>query len=395
MRWELPSKGGADGVNELIYILIAKCEFYILVFVHLHVINKKILMARFIKKKKEEIGLSPYALVFRGQKKTEKVWLRAFDYNAETYKEFDVKTPEQLRELKDSSTTSWLNIYGLDNVKLMETLSEVFTIDNIILSDVMNPISRPKVQLFENCIYLNIRMLQHKNKVLSMDTMSIIVADTTLISFQEQPGNFFEPVRERIRKKSNKIRRAGTDYLAFALLDVVIDNYIYVIGELGEQIEDLEEQMSNEPGKDFLERINYFKRELNFIRKIIKPSKEMIIGLAKIESDFIKDDNRIHFKELIDNINEANELADSYREMVYDMMNIYHTTMSTKLNEIMRVLTIISVIFIPITFLAGVYGTNFDFIPELHWKWSYYGMLGAMALTVGGMVWYFRRKKWF
>lgn len=352
-------------------------------------------MARFVKKKKEDIGLSPYALVFRGQKKIDKAGLKAFDYDAELFKEFDVTTPDQLKALKKSASTSWLNIYGLDNVKLMESLADVFSIDNLILSDVMNPTSRPKVQLFENCIYLNIRMLQQKKMVLSMDTLSLIVTENTLISFQEQPGNFFEPVRERIRKKTNKIRRTGTDYLAFALLDIVIDNYIYIIGELGEQIEDLEEQMSTEPGKDFLERINYFKRELNFIRKIIKPSKEMIIGLAKLETDYIKDENRVHFKELVDNMNEANELADSYREMVYDMMNIYHTTMSTKLNEIMRVLTIITVIFIPITFLAGIYGTNFDFIPELHWKWSYYAMLGVMALTVGGMIWYFKRKKWF
>jgi len=352
-------------------------------------------MSRFIKKKKEEIGLSPYALVFRGLKKTEKVWLNAFDYNAETFREYVITTPEQLAELKHSKLTSWLNVYGLDNVKLMEAISYTFGIDNLILSDVMNPTSRPKVQILDNSIYLNIRMINQNNSVLSMDNLSIIVSNNILISFQEQKGNFFEPIRERIRKPTNKIRKTGTDYLAFALLDVVVDHYIFVIGELGEEIENLEEQMSVEPGKNFMERINHYKRELNFIRKVIKPAKEMILGLAKLETGLMKDQNRIHFKELIDNINEANDLADSYREMVYDMMNIYHTTMSTKLNEIMRVLTIISVIFIPITFIAGVYGTNFDIIPELHWKWGYFAMLGIMSLTVGGMIWFFRRKKWF
>lgn len=352
-------------------------------------------MSRFIKKKKEDIGLSPYALVFRGQKKTEKVLLNAFDYNAETFREFEVKTPEQLVELKRSKSTSWLNIYGLDNVKLMESISAAFSIDNLILSDVMNPTTRPKVQVLDNSIYLNIRMINQNKSVLSMDNLSIIISDNILISFQEQKGNFFEPIRERIRKPTNKIRKTGTDYLAFALLDVVVDHYIFVIGELGEEIENLEEQMSNQPGKDVMERINHFKRELNFIRKVIKPAKEMILGLAKLETEFIKDENRVHFKELVDNINEANDLADSYREMVYDMMNIYHTTMSTKLNEIMRVLTIISVIFIPITFIAGIYGTNFDFLPELHWKWSYFAMLGGMCIIVLGMIWYFKRKKWF
>lgn len=352
-------------------------------------------MSRFIKKKREDIGLSPYALVFRGQKKIEKVDLNAFEYNAEIFREFDVTTPEQLKQLKNSKLTGWLNIYGLDNVKLMESLSAVFSIDNLILSDVMNPTARPKVQLFDDCIYLNIRMLKQNDSVLTMDTLSLFFTNNTLLSFQEQKGNFFGPIRDRIRKPTNKIRKTGTDYLAFALLDVVVDNYIFIIGELGEKIEDLEEEMSNDPGKDFLERINFMKRELNFIRKVIKPAKEMIIGLAKLETDLIKDDNRVHYKELMDNINEANDLAESYREMVYDMMNIYHTTMSTKLNEIMRVLTIITVIFIPITFIAGVYGTNFDVLPEIHWKWGYFAMLGVMALTVGGMIWYFKRKKWF
>jgi len=352
-------------------------------------------MSRFVKKKKEDIGLSPYALVFRGQKKTEKVWLNAFDYNTDTFREFEVNTPEQLKGLRDSKSTSWLNVYGLDNVKLMQSISAVFSIDNLILSDVMNPASRPKVQVLDNSIYLNIRMIKQDKSVLGMDNLSIIISNNILISFQEQRGNFFEPIRDRIRKPTNKIRKTGTDYLAFALLDVVVDHYIFVIGELGDEIENLEEQMSAEPRKDFMERINHYKRELNFIRKVIKPAKEMILGLAKTETEFIHDENRIHFKELIDNINEANDLADSYREMVYDMMNMYHTTMSTKLNEIMRVLTIISVIFIPITFIAGVYGTNFDVLPELHWRWGYFAMLGVMGLTVGGMIWYFKRKKWF
>lgn len=352
-------------------------------------------MSRFIKKKKEEIGLSPFALVFRGQKKTEKVWLNAFEYNADTFREFEVKTPEQLSELKNSKSTSWLNVYGLDNVKLMESISAAFSINNLILSDVMNPTTRPKVQVLDTSIFVNIRIINQNKSILSMDNLSIIVSNNVLISFQEQKGNLFEPIRERIRKPVNKIRNTGTDYLAFTLLDVVVDHYIFVIGELGEEIENLEEQMSAEPGTNFMDRINHFKRELNFIRKVIKPAKEMILGLAKLETEFIKDENRIHFKELIDNVNEANDLADSYREMVYDMMNIYHTTMSTKLNEIMRVLTIISVIFIPITFIAGVYGTNFDFLPELHWEWGYFAMLAVMASIVGGMIWYFKRKKWF
>jgi len=354
-------------------------------------------MSRYIKKKKEEIGLSPYALVFRGQKKTDKILLRAIDFDLEDVQELEITVPEQLLSLKKSKKLTWLNIDGLDNVTLMENLAKVFKIENNILSDVMNPEARPKVQEIENGIFVTIKILKYNDKTddLTAENLSLIFTDNTLISFQEQPDLVFEPIRERIRKHKNKIRTAGTDYLAFALLDVVVDNYIYIIGLLGEKIESLEDDMTADPKKELLESINAYKRELNFLRKNIKPAKEMILNLTKIESEYIHEENHIHFKELQDNINEASELSDSYREILYDQLNIYHSSMSTRLNDIMRVLTIISVIFIPITFIVGVYGTNFENFPEIHWRYGYYVMWGIMLLTILGMIWYFKRKKWF
>jgi len=354
-------------------------------------------MSRYIKKKKEEIGLSPYALVFRGQKKTDKILLRAIDFDLEDVKEVEITAPDQLLNLKKSKKLTWLNIDGLDNVTLMENLAKVFKIENNVLSDVMNPEARPKVQEIENGIFATIKMLKYNEKTdsLTVENLSLIFTDNTLISFQEQQDLVFEPIRERIRKHKNKIRTAGTDYLAFALLDVVVDNYIYIIGLLGEKIESLEDDMTSDPKKELLESINTYKRELNFLRKHIKPAKEMILNLAKMESEFIHDENHIHFKELQDNINEASELSDNYREILYDQLNIYHSSMSTRLNDIMRVLTIISVIFIPITFIVGVYGTNFENFPEIHWRYGYYVMWGIMLLTISGMIWYFKRKKWF
>ena len=354
-------------------------------------------MSRYIKKKKEEIGLSPYALVFRGQKKTDKILLRAIDFDLEDVKEVEITVPEQLLDLRKSKKLTWLNIDGLDNITLMENLAKVFKIENNVLSDVMNPEARPKVQELENGIFTTIKMLNYNEKTdsLTAENLSLIFTESTLISFQEQPDLVFEPIRERIRKHKNKIRTAGTDYLAFALLDVVVDNYIYIIGLLGEKIENLEDDMTSDPKKELLESINAYKRELNFLRKHIKPAKEMILNLAKMESEFIHTENRIHYKELQDNINEASELSDSYREILYDQLSIYHSSMSTRLNDIMRVLTIISVIFIPITFIVGVYGTNFENFPEIHWRYGYYVMWGIMLLTILGMIWYFKRKKWF
>ena len=354
-------------------------------------------MSRYIKKKKEDIGLSPYALVFRGQKKTDKILLRAMDFDLENVSELEITSTDNLLALKKSKKLTWLNIDGLDNVELMENLARVYKIENNILSDVMNPSVRPKMQEFEHGIFITVKMLQYNetDDNLTVENLSIIIAENTLISFQEQPGLVFEPIRERIRRHKNKIRTAGSDYLAFALLDVVVDNYIYIIGLLGEKIESLEEDMTNDPRKELLDDINVFKRELNFLRKNIKPAKEMILNLNKLESEFIHDDNHIHFRELQDNINEASELTDSYREILYDQLNIYHSSMSTKLNEIMRVLTIISVIFIPITFIVGVYGTNFENVPELHWHHGYFIMWLVMIFTTLGMLWFFKRKKWF
>jgi len=351
-------------------------------------------MSRYGKKKKEHIGLSPFALVFQGQKKTEKILLRAIDFDLEDVEEQEITSPEQLLSLQKSRKLTWLNIDGLDNVTLMENMAKVFKIENNILSDVMNPSGRPKVQEFDNGIFATIKMLQYNEDDLTVENLSLIIFNNTLISFQEQPGLVFEPIRDRIRKHKNKIRTSGPDYLAFALLDVVVDNYIYVIGLLGDKIEALEDNMSSDPKKELLENINSLKSELNFLRRHIKPAREMILNLTKMDSEFIHDENRIHFRELQDNVNEASDLSDSYREILYDQLNIYHSSMSTKLNDIMRVLTVFSVIFIPLTFIVGVYGTNFENLPEVHWKHGYFLMWGVMVLTTATMLWFFRRKKW-
>ena len=354
-------------------------------------------MSRYTKKKKEHIGLSPYALVFRGQKKTETTAMQAMEFDLQDVRELEIKSVEDLLAISKSTTLRWLNIDGLDNIEQMEELARVFNLENNILSDVMNPSARPKVQVLENGLFATIKMLKYneKNDDLNVENLSLIITDNTLISFQEQHSDVFEPIRDRILKHKNKIRTSGSDYLAFALLDVVVDNYIYVIGLLGEKIEKLEENMTTDPNIKLLDSINFYKRELNYLRKYITPAKEMILNLSKMESEFIQDENRIHFRELQDNINEAFELSDSYREILYDQLSIYHSSMSTKLNEIMRVLTVFSVIFIPLTFIVGIYGTNFENLPELHWKQGYFIMWGVMIATTLVMLWYFKRKKWF
>jgi len=354
-------------------------------------------MARFIKKTKKEIGLSPDELLFRGNKKMENVLLRIIDFDANNLEEDAIKNVADALKYQKKDTVTWLNIDGLHNPAVMQEIANSFYFDQLVLAQVMDTQARPKVQEFDNCILLSIKMLQQQEEtgLITVENLSLIITESVLISFQESKGDVFEPVRERIRKQKKRIRNGGTDYLMFALLDVVVDNYIYIISLLGEKIEMLEEKLVLQPNQSVIDEINRYKRELNFLRKNIKPAREMILSMSKIESDLIYESTNVHLKELLDNINQATDSSDSYREILSDQLNIYHTTISSKLNDIMKFLTIFSVIFIPLTFIAGIYGTNFEVLPELHFQYSYFIMLGTMFVLAIGMLIYFRRKKWF
>lgn len=348
-------------------------------------------------KKKEDIGLSPYELKFRGKKKAEDVRIEVIDFDLEEVRETEVKYTVELRKYLNPDSITWINVDGLHNEQIIRDLSDIFSIPADILSDVMEPSSRPQAEEFDNGFFVSIKIMEFnekKNRV-SVDNLSLIVMDKILVTFQEEKGDLFEPVRERIRKHRTKIRTSGSDYLAFTLLDVVIDNYIYILGVYGEKVETLEERLILDTNKETLKIISLFKHELNNLRVDIKPAKEMIVGLTKLDTDFIQEENEKHYKELQDNINQAVDLLDYYREVLYDELNMYHSSMSTKLNDTMTVLTIFSVIFIPLTFIVGVYGMNFDNFPELHWKYGYFIVWGIMLLIVVGMIGYFKRRKWF
>ncbi|WP_320018801.1 magnesium/cobalt transporter CorA [Labilibaculum manganireducens] len=354
-------------------------------------------MARFILKTKQEIGISPDELLFRGEQKIDNVLLRVIDFDANNLEENAVKTVSEVLKYQEKESVTWFNIDGIHNTDIMQEIAKDFNFEQLIMADVMNTHARPKVQEYDNCIFISIKMLRQDNEtdLIQVENLSLIITENVLITFQEIKGDVFEPVRERIRKHKKRIRNSGTDYLAFALLDIVIDNYIYIISVLGEKIETLEENLLLEPKQSVIDDINSYKRELNFLRKNIKPAREMILNLSKMESELIADSTDVHFKELQDNINQATESSDSYREILSDQLTIYHTTISSKLNDIMKFLTIFSVIFIPLTFIAGIYGTNFDVVPELHYEYSYFIMWMVMIILAVIMLIYFKKRKWF
>lgn len=354
-------------------------------------------MTRLIKKKKQEIGLSPDALILRGEKKTDQVLLRIIDFDSENLTEDDIKTIKEVSEFQHKNTVTWINVDGLHDTSIMQEITSAFYFDTLVMAEVLNTEARPRVIEYDNCTLITLKMLRldEKSGNTLVENLSLILTKSVLISFQEQKGDVFEPVRERIRKQKKRIRNGGTDYLTFALLDIVVDNYLYVISVLGEKIETLEENLLLNPNQNIINKINNYKRDLNFLRKSIKPAKEMIFSLAKTESDFITESTYIHFKELEDNISQANDASDAYREILSDQLNIYHTTISSKLNDIMKFLTVFSVIFIPLTLIAGIYGTNFEYVPELSFKYSYFIMWFVMIMVAIGMLLFFRKKKWF
>lgn len=354
-------------------------------------------MARFIRKTKQEIGMAPDDLLFRGTQKMEQVLLRIIDFDADQLKEDALKSIREISKYKDNNTVTWLNVDGLHNTEIMEEITSAFNFDRLVMSEVLNTEARPRVIEYDNCILITIKMLSQEESTekVIVENLSLILTKSVLISFQERKGDVFEPVRERIRKQKKRIRNGGTDFLTFALLDIVIDNYLYVISLLGEKIETLEENLLINPDTDVINDINTYKKKLNFLRKSIKPAKEMIFSLVKMESDLIVENTYIHFKELQDNISQASDATDNFREILSDQLNIYHTTISSKLNDVMKFLTVFSVIFIPLTFIAGIYGTNFEYVPELGFKYSYFLMWGVMIVVAIGMLIFFRRKKWF
>jgi len=346
-------------------------------------------------KRQEDIGLSPYELKFRGRHRSQEVRMTVFDIGTDDVSETIIHSVEELQSYKDKLV--WLNIDGLHNEALMGELAENLLIPAEILSDVMEPGTRPQMEEFDNGLFLSIKMMQFDEALhqVSIDNLSIVLRNNMLITFQEEHNSLFNPVKERLKKHNKRFWSLGAEYLAFALLDVVIDNYIFILGVLGEKIDTLDNKMVLSPDRETLKIINLFKRELSDLGRYIKPAREMITSLVKKDSDFITQKNYKHFKELQDNINQAVELLDYYREVLYDELNIYHSSMSTRLNDIMALLTIFSVVFIPLTFIVGVYGMNFDNMPELRTQYGYFIVWGVVLLVAVGMLWYFKRKKWF
>ena len=266
----------------------------------------------------------------------------------------------------------------------------------LIQEDIVNTGQRPRAEDFEAYVFVVLKMMYNGGKIgIVSEQVSLVLGPNFVISFQEQEGDVFDAIRERIRKEKGRIRKEGSDYLAYALLDAIVDNYFLVLEELGEEIERIEEKLVKDPTPRTLQTIHDLKRDSLFLRKSIWPLREVINGLVKSESLLIKPTTEIYLRDVYEHTIQVIDTVETFRDMISGMLDIYLSSISNRMNEVMKVLTIFAAIFIPLTFVAGIYGMNFKYMPELEWRWGYFMVLGLMAIIGGTLVAYFKNKKWF
>jgi magnesium transporter len=353
-------------------------------------------MLKLFRKTARKVGLPPGTLVQVEEKKAEKVRISLIDYDEAQLQEKEAATIEECFPFKDRPTVTWINIDGIHQADILEKIGAHFGIHSLVLEDIMNPGQRPKIEDFENYIYVIAKMIYFDDKKndIEAEQVSIILGPNFIISFQEKEGDIFNSIRERIRKARGRIRKMKPDYLAYALLDTIVDHYFIVLEKLGEKIEGMEEELVTKPTPETLQSIHILKRELIFLRKSIWPLREVISVLERGESSLIDESTGIYLRDVYDHTIQVVDTIETFRDMVSGMLDIYLSSISNKMNEVMKVLTIIATIFIPLTFVAGLYGMNFKYIPELEWRWGYFAALFVMVIISFGMVMYFRNKKW-
>ena len=349
-----------------------------------------------IKKRSSKAGLPPGTLVHVGEKKVESVKITFIDYDEQSFQEKQVPSIEECLTLKDTPTVSWINIDGLHDIDLLEKLGKGFELHPLILEDILSTGQRPKFEDYEKYIFIVLKMLSlsEENQSVEVEQVSLILGPNYVISFQERIGDVFENIRDRIRNAKGRVRKMGPDYLAYALIDAVVDNYFVILEKFGEKIEAMEEEVVVDPTEKTVQQIHSLKREMIALRKSIWPLRELIAGLQKSESSLIKETTDVYLRDVYDHTIQIIDTIESFRDMVSGLLDIYLSSLSNKMNAVMKVLTIIATLFIPLTFVAGIYGMNFEYMPELKLKWGY-GAIWLVMITIAViMLFYFRRKKW-
>ena len=351
---------------------------------------------RRIKRHSHKAGLPPGTLVHIGEKKAERMRITLIDYDDKNVQERVIEKVEECFPFKDVPTITWINIDGLHNIETIEKIGKHFELHPLILEDILNTGQRPKCEDYDNCLYIVLKMLTYNNekKSIQPEQISLVLGSNYVLSFQEEAGDVFEPIRNRIRNAKGRIRKMSADYLTYTLIDAVVDNYFLILENIGEQVESMEEELIAEPSDTTVRLIHALKRELIFLRKSVWPLRELVNSMNKKESSLIDDSTQPYLRDVYDHTIQVMDTVESLRDMVSGMLDIYLSSISNRMNAVMKVLTMIATLFIPLTFIAGVYGMNFKYMPELEWKWGYFSVWAVMIAVSICMLIYFKRKKW-
>ena len=348
-----------------------------------------------VRRRSDKAGLPPGSLVGVSGESCTVTTIKLFTYSPDEWTETDPRTIGEVPEL-DPNRITWLDIDGLDDTSIVTSVGERFHLHPLLLEDVLNTDHRPKLEEYPEQLFVVAKMLSldEETEGIVDEQISLVLGKGYVVTFQEKPGDVLDPIRDRIRHNTGRVRKMGADYLLYALLDVIVDNYFLIVEDLGERIEALERKISVRPGNEDLLTIQEIRSLLITVARYSTPVRELAGRMNTVQSDLVSKGTRRYVNDLQDHTVYIAESINTFRDMLTNLENTYHAGQNARMTQVMKLLTMISTIFIPLTFVVGIYGMNFDHMPELRWKYGYFIVMGIMAVIAGIMLMWFRRKRW-
>jgi magnesium transporter len=354
-------------------------------------------MRKLFHQRSAKSGLPPGTPVHVGEKRAQQTRVVVIEYD-EAHANERVVEPGQIAALSpDGSGVVWVNVDGLHQVEVVEQVCERFGLHPLVIEDILHTDQRPKIEDYGEYLFIVLKSLYHIDEESGdpvVEQISLVLGPHFLLSFQEQEGDEFDPARERVRSNKGRLRKMGADYMAYTLIDLIVDRYFVILEQLGDRMEDLEEKLVTNPATETLQVIQHLKQEMVFLRKSTWPLREVVGSLERRESPLIQETTQVYLRDVYDHVIQVIDAVETYRDMLSGMLDIYLSSVSNRMNEVMKVLTVIATIFIPLTFIVGLYGMNFQFMPELKWRLGYPMVWLVMIGVVVVMVAYFRRRRW-
>ena len=351
---------------------------------------------RLIPTRKKQVGSAPGTLVYTGPEPLEPVGVSLIEYDEDHVDERVLPLDSDFHDLAASSRLTWINVDGLSDLELIRGLGSAFDLHPLVLEDLVSTGQRPKAEEYDEYFFLVLRMLTmgpDRRSVLS-EQVGIVLGSGFVLSFQERAGDVWKEVRERIRGKGARIRSRGADYLAYALIDAVVDHYFHVLEAMAEAVEELEVEVLEAPTTETMHQIHKLRQEMLVVRRAIWPLRDLTNALIRTESELIEARTEIYLRDVYDHSVQVMDTSETLRDVTSGLMDLYLSSVSNRMNEVMKVLTIMASVFIPLTFLAGIYGMNFENMPELSWPWAYPTLLAVMIVVGVGLIYLFKRRDW-